>query len=190
MDQDNVEKTRRLIRNYLARGYSDKVIRNSFANVGYDKSTVTKILKQEEGGLRGFNWKFVYIGIAVSAIVLLALLLFIGLGNDCDNDMVCFVEAANKCNSVTGYFFLEGNKISLDANDCTLTKKIVEFDESEPVELVILLEDKEMVCEYGKGDFDESFLDFVGGIEKCSGDLKDTLINIRLAQLELEENLY
>jgi len=186
------DKTRKLISDYLAKGYSRKVIEKSFIKAGYSKKRIKQLL--EEGGRKKFalpvNLRLpgrnLYYAVGGGIVIILIIMFFLGNSNDCKADMVCFKAKADKCQHVKGYVFLEGNQISLEADRCTLTKWISEFDPVEPLEIVELLQDKDMICEYNKGEFDDAFLNLTGSLDKCDGSLKDILIEIRLSQLELE----
>jgi hypothetical protein len=180
------EKTSRLVKKYLKKGYSKDTIRKSFLKSGYKREIIDAILV----GTRNSSpesLKLSYILLILIPIVIIILLIVLWPTSSCKDDLDCFIEKAINCEKANAYSMIEGNTITYKAKDCKLTKEITEFDQNEPAELVLLLEDKEMTCIYEENQFDESYLSLTGNIERCDGPLKDTLINIRLAQLELEE---
>ena len=171
---------KKIIDESLDKGISPNTIKTSFKKMGFEKSKINSMIKSHPKGRPNH-----YIKIAIIMIIpIIVLFLIFLLTTKCDLD--CFIERANNCESAKSFTMLEGNKISLSTKDCTLTKEITEFDENEPYELVSLLENKEMVCNYNKGEFTTELLTLAGKIELCKGDLKDALINIRVAQIELE----
>ena len=143
---NNNKKIRNLVKGYLFRGYSPKAIRESFVKVGYSRKIVGKILNEELSRPVRFNLRFVFIFVAIFTIVLLMVSFFSGIANNCNEDMECFLEIANKCGRANGYLFFEGNKVFFQTEDCKLTKSIIQFDDHEIMELKSLLFEKEMVC--------------------------------------------
>jgi len=52
--------------------------------------------------------------------------------------------------------------------------------------VVALFDGREMSCSYENGNFKQELTDgLVGGIEGCSGELKDAIYELRIAQYEI-----
>lgn len=134
--------------------------------------------------------------IAAAVLVMVIILAGIGYliylalpkGTDCGNDKACFILNANECKSaVFRDDMAPGTTIKYSTKDCMLTRGIEKFNETEPVEVVSFFENKQMACSYTKNNFDATLLDGLSiGMENCEGDLKDAVIELRLAQLSLE----
>lgn len=98
------------------------------------------------------------------------------------NDLDCFITNANECNSTT---YLETSEIGTIkysiANNCTLTKEIVELSENEDPFLKKALQGKKMECIYSKGNFNGQWIiSLIEGLEDCQGDLKEAIANLLL----------
>jgi hypothetical protein len=62
------------------------------------------------------------------------------------------------------------------SENCVFTKTLVRLNTSEMQEMKTMLEGKNMTCWYTKGNFDPRLVtSLVGGIEHCTGDLKDDI---------------
>lgn len=126
------------------------------------------------------------IGIAAILIgVIILIYIFIPKTTDCKTDKICFVEKANECKkAVLRDTIVEGTTVKYTTKNCILTKTIEEFSEAEPEEVTTFFKDKEMACPYTKTAFDASWIEGLSfGIEQCEGQLKDAILELRLAQL-------
>jgi hypothetical protein len=93
-----------------------------------------------------------------------------------------FVAAANNCTATNAVIADEVGTFQYTSSDnCTFTKTLVRLNESEMQEMKTMLEGKSMTCNYTQGSFDPRLVtSLVGGIEHCSGDLKDDITNMML----------
>jgi hypothetical protein len=195
--EDNV--SRNLIRKYLDKGFTSDAIEKSFAKAGYNVPDIDRLIKEETSKRsspdldkkKKLKRLFIKIGLvlALPIVILLVYLIFFNSPGvkDCGSDTICFSEAANDCLPVKGYILVEGSKLLLEEDKCTLKKQLTEFSSTEPEEVQVLFRDKIMTCQYTKGNFDDTLLDLTSSLDKCEGDLKDVIINLRLASTELEE---
>ena len=75
-----------------------------------------------------------------------------------------------------------GSEYQLSSEDCMFTKTLTKVNETEPAEIVLLLESKSMSCQYDLGEFDDNLIKtIVLGMENCEGDLKDGLEEVVIA---------
>lgn len=133
--------------------------------------------------------KLVAVVIMGFLFIILIVMIFTGT-EDCGTDADCFIERANECNSARFEGTIgDGTIVEYSVEDCVLTKKISEFSDTEPEEVKSFFGEKEMICEYEKGNFNEDLIDGLSlGIDECEGELKDAIIELRLAQLSLDNS--
>ncbi len=138
--------------------------------------------KKESFDLKKIDQKWIWIGVGILIIVLLAVYFMNSSpAEKCDN-LDCFIANADECKSTT---YLETSEIgtikySISA-DCILTKEIVELSENEDSFLKNALKGKKMECTYSKGNFNGQWvISMIEGLEDCSGDLKDAVANLLL----------
>jgi hypothetical protein len=187
MNKKQEDKIRKLVDTYISEGYSSDLIEKSFVDAGYNKEEIDKFLgKVDKRKLRMRKINYLVYAVPLLVILVVVAVFFFFSGSSCEDDLECFQRKADECSQAKGYFMLEGNKIALETDECALIKEIVEFDESEPYEMIALLEGRQMICSYEEGNFNPELLTLAGALELCDGELKDSLLNIRLAQLELE----
>jgi hypothetical protein len=107
---------------------------------------------------------------------------------DCGQDKVCFIDKANNCGKAAVRETIgTGTIITYATNNCVLTKSVETFAGDEPEDVVTFFKGKSMSCEYEKGSFDSILVDGIStGIDLCEGDLKDAILELRLAQISLE----
>jgi hypothetical protein len=93
-----------------------------------------------------------------------------------------FIAAANNCTTINAVITDEVGTFQYTSSDsCTFTKTLVRLNESEMQEMKTMLEGKSMTCNYTRGSFDPRLVtSLIGGIEHCSGDLKDDITNMML----------
>ena len=104
-----------------------------------------------------------------------------GIPTNCE-DKQCFIAAAQNCNpadvTVTESY---ATVHYVSDNNCVLTKSIMAVSDSETPVMKRLFLDKSMSCSYTQDTFDERWVNtLTDGIEKCQGDLKDTIGDIIL----------
>jgi len=127
--------------------------------------------------------------ISVSIIILLIVIISLFTRTkvqECSDD-ICFLQKAQACESA---YMLKGEVGSVAryeiVDNCVLRKSIEKFGATEPVEIVNLFSGKYMDCPYTENMFDETLiLNLVSGITECSGPLKDSIYELKIAQLEL-----
>lgn len=136
------------------------------------------------------QYSLVKIGAAIISLIAIVLIIYFALpsATDCSNDRTCFAEKANSCSNVVMTETIgDGTIVKYSAKDCVLTKKIETFASTEPAEVVTFFKGKEMTCKYNMNNFDVNMISGLSiGIDNCEGALKDAIIELRLAQLELE----
>jgi len=93
-----------------------------------------------------------------------------------------FIAAAKNCTDTTVTITDAVGTFQYTSSDnCVFTKTLVRLNQSEMQEMKTMLEGKNMTCLYTKGNFDPRLVtSLVGGIEYCSGDLKDDITNLML----------
>jgi len=97
-------------------------------------------------------------------------------------EQAAVIAAANNCTD-SGVTITDavGTFRYTTTTNCSFTKTLVQLNASEMQEMKTLLEGKNMTCWYTKGNFDPRLVtSLVGGIEYCSGDLKDDITRLML----------
>lgn len=93
-------------------------------------------------------------------------------------DIECFVEKANDCGYVTLELDQNRGLYYFGAENCVFTKIILALD-GESEEMMELLQQKRLDCPYEKGGFNEEWITSdINGLEDCSGELKDVLMEL------------
>jgi hypothetical protein len=95
-------------------------------------------------------------------------------------DLAGFIAAANDCRDAN--LMVSGDIGTFSYTvvpGCVFTKTLVRLNGSETQQIKTLLEGKNMTCTYTKGQFDQRLVTtLVGGMEGCTGDLKDDLASL------------
>lgn len=126
--------------------------------------------------------------IALIAILIISITAFwITRPKNCGYDKVCFIEQANACNKAELKQDFGGSILMYVVNDCVLKKEFEEFSEQEPEEIKDMFKGKDMECPYEQGNFDSELIQgLIPKIEECQGPLKNTVYELRIAQLLIE----
>jgi len=128
-------------------------------------------------------------GLAVIALIIIIGFLYVIIPSsaDCGFDKACFIEKADACESAeVRDIIADGTIVKYTTDNCVLTKEIEEFSDTEPEEVVSFFKGREMKCPYRENEFDPATIEGLSfGMENCEGNLKDAIIELRLAQLEL-----
>jgi hypothetical protein len=124
----------------------------------------------------------------IGAVVIIAFIVIsiIPFAEGCGYDKSCFIDAANKCEETVVREDLDGSTILYRSTEnCAIIKEFEDFSGSEPEEVQLLFEGKQMSCTYTMDNLNEDFVSLVGGIEFCDGELKQAIYELRLAQIAL-----
>lgn len=120
-------------------------------------------------------------------ILFIILILLLTGSKDCEFDQTCFIAKANACEKASLKENVEGSIAEYKTNNCILTKEIIEFSENEPEQVKDFFKNKKMTCEHIKNNFDITLIQGVStNINDCEGELKNAIIELRLAQIQLE----
>jgi hypothetical protein len=105
-----------------------------------------------------------------------------GSQNTVMQEKAAFIAAANNCTTTTTVITDDIGTFQYTSSDnCTFTKTLVQLNGTEMQEMKKMLEGKSMTCNYAQGGFDPRLVTtLIGGIEYCSGDLKDDITNMML----------
>ena len=201
------QKIRKIIIDLEKQGYGKEELKKTMIKKGYPKSVISDIFgvakkapqplpKKPEfkpptpmGKFQKPANKVLYFGIGgiILAIVAVAAIMFlVPFKTDCEFDTACFFEKANNCEAARFSEDIEGSLVEFTiSTNCVLTKKITQFSDAEPPEIVALFGDKEMSCSYTKGAFDVGYTTFLGNVNLCRGDLKEAIYELRIAQFEI-----
>ncbi|MBD3259597.1 hypothetical protein GF371_03095 [Candidatus Woesearchaeota archaeon] len=118
--------------------------------------------------------------LVVVIVALLGLLYFFMMPANCGEDSACFIAYANDCENAVMSKTLGTAVFKFRTNDCVLEKEIIGFSEAEPDAVKNLFTGLKMECSYEEGKFDVNFINsLAGGIDKCGGELKDTILEVR-----------
>jgi hypothetical protein len=90
-------------------------------------------------------------------------------------DQAAFIASANDCQDANLTVSEDvGTFRYTSSQGCIFTKTLVRLNASETQAMKTMLEGKSMTCSYTKGNFDPRLVtSLVGGMEYCTGDLKD-----------------
>lgn len=92
------------------------------------------------------------------------------------SDKQCFVSAANACGKETIQINEDYGVVNYSTSNCVLNKTIISLNQNESTDIKRLVEGKSMLCRYENGAFDQNWINsLVFGIEKCEGELRDVL---------------
>lgn len=183
------------IKKYTKKGYSEDILRRALADSGYSDELIDSafidsgIAKSSKPKKKVINLsnrlilKEIFIVVCILVVIVSVVLILLNTTADCGYDKVCFAEKANNCeNSVVRDMIANGSIVRYTSKGCAVIKTIEKFSEEEPEEVVSFFEDKEMTCTYEQYNFDEALIEnLVGGIDTCSGNLKDAIYELRLA---------
>lgn len=167
MDQNQLEKARAYARKQLTAGYSVKTICEVLRKANYDSQIIKTIDNEFSKKSKAPIW--------ITIIVILAVIpvFFIIFSDLCDSKQ-CFAERAADGKTATYREVLFGSEIEYTYKDNQITTKFISFSADEPIIVVELLSNKEMVCPY-RGI--ES-IDLFSGMEFCQGPLRDALFEL------------
>ena len=164
-------------------------------NQGHSKQKIKKILKDEgiqgrlvdeafEKAERPFPWHTL---LTILGLIIIAAGLIYGImlywptdaGFEECSTIDCFTNIANNCEPALFNSDEVGSRIQYSINDCTLTKEIVDFGPKEPTEVINFFAYKKMDCPFTKNAFNTNWVSLTGGINSCSGQLKDAIVALR-----------
>ena len=195
------EKIRNYLKTYLKKGYSKEELRKVLIEFHYNPKIIDSVFKEikrpelkpkeriEKPAIikpHHLN-RISYVFLAIVVIAVIAVLFASSKPQGCSRD--CFIKKADNCENAVLREKLANTTtiIKYKAENCNLIKTIESFDKAEPEEIISLFKGKEMSCSYEKNDFNEEIINgLVGGIEDCSGDLKDAIYELRIAQYGME----
>lgn len=196
------EKVKDYFKKYLKKGYRKEALTDYLVEKGFPADLVRESMRDAERESRvsvPIHEKFtfrptkqtltIFLAAAVFVFALLAIFVIYPSVSaaDCGFDKSCFAERADNCKASVVKEDLYGSTILYESSkDCVLTKTIEELDISEPFEVKLLFEGKEMECPYSKEQYNPDWsADLVGGIDNCEGELKEAIYNLRIAQIAL-----
>lgn len=178
------------VRKALKQGHSEKHITDYLKKRKYPKPVIDQAFRdvKSEPKLPKFPVRKleIYGAMAVIAVIIIVLLFTRGGIESCDDD-ICFLRNAQECSPATLVKDEAGSSVLYEIKgDCVLEKSIYSFAEDEPEEVVTLFANKKMICPYTKNGFDEEWItSIVSGVDVCSGELRDAIFELKLAQYEL-----
>jgi len=193
-------ETKRKIKDYILKeynkGYTYNAIEKVLINSGYDKADVEKLVREivrepiKSRLIKGLPF------LILSLIIIFGVILFVIFGlpklsiSECDTKD-CFIKNANDCKASKFIVNDDGTLYEfITSGDCTLTKTITKVSSSEPEAIRDLFMDKSLVCQYEKSDFDDKWIStLLGGLEKCTGSLKEALYELTIAQYKQEVSI-
>jgi len=118
--------------------------------------------------------------LVIVIIALLGLLYFFMMPTNCGDDSACFIELANSCDNAVLVKTIETANYKFSTKNCVLEKEIKSFTAEEPDAVKRLFTGLSMECPYEEGKFDVNLINsLTGGMDKCSGKLKDTVLEVR-----------
>jgi hypothetical protein len=201
--KEQEKKVNDYIKKYLKKGYPKESLKKTLIDFGYSKSVVNKVFSNYEGKKEGFfakifkkketaekpkkeitlkephKWSFLIIVILLIVVIASALFFISTLPKDCGVDKQCFIENAQLGKYVIVKEDVVGSTLQYSNKDNVITKQFVAFSADEPAEIITLLNGKKMECPYTL--FDQELINgFFGGLDKCSGDLLDTVYELEI----------
>jgi hypothetical protein len=118
--------------------------------------------------------------LVIVIVALLGLLYFFMMPTNCGTDSACFIESANNCDNAVMTKTIETANYKFRTNNCVLEKEIKSFSAEEPDAVKKLFTGLSMDCSYEEGKFDVNLINsLTGGLDKCTGKLKDTVLEVR-----------
>lgn len=115
--------------------------------------------------------KIVFAVFIILLIIVAALIIFSPAG--CATES-CFVNKASKCLSATYTNKINDITIYYETNNCILKKTVKDIPVGEPEQIREKFLNREMYCQYAKGDFSVLYIRTLSGLlNTCEGPLKD-----------------
>lgn len=199
-EQEAVQYLRGLLQRNLDKGIPTSSLLSTLESKGIDHRLINQALqlmsgKKERSLPAGLPFPLIRQALLILipiillvALWFLAVPLFSGVSADCSYDKECFYNQANQCEESSvleeiGSSILEYRSYS----DCTITKQFRTFGKEEPEAVTRFFRGKQMVCKYPQGRLRKDIVgSLVGGIESCTGLLKDAVYELEYARLQLE----
>ncbi|MBS3138023.1 hypothetical protein J4232_06335 [Candidatus Woesearchaeota archaeon] len=172
------------------KGFTLDQIQNALLKAGYKEGIVKELLKKyvTTGKALGYNPLLHKSQLIIGLVLLVVIIFFVFYlksfsAVDCTNEQ-CFLENANNCNAARYQITVDQIQYEFTTdNDCNVVKKIVKLSDEEPKEIKELIEGKSMTCSYVKNNFNQELLTtLLSGLDKCTGQLKEGLYEIVLAE--------
>ena len=181
ISMDKEEQVKKYIKKYLKKGYPEESLKKTLIDFGYSKKLVEdsfKKIKEKKKFPKIPTNCFLFTSMGVIIIILVITILFF-LPKNCDYDKQCFIDNAIEGNRVFVKEDVAGSTLKYTTNGNILTKEFVKFSEDEPEEVIILLKNKKITCNFDV--FNEDLIDGIfGGIENCEGELIDTIYELEI----------
>ncbi|MBI5393634.1 hypothetical protein HZA96_07245 [Candidatus Woesearchaeota archaeon] len=172
------------------KGFALDQIQNALLKAGYKENIVKEMLKKYvTSGKAMQSNPLLHKSQIIIGLILLGFIIFVAVylksfsPFDCASEQ-CFLEKADNCNAARYQITIDQIQYEFTTdNDCNVVKKIVKISNEEPIEIKNLIESKSMTCSYTKGNFNQELLTtLLSGLDKCSGQLKEGLYEIILAE--------
>lgn len=114
--------------------------------------------------------------VIVTALVYYLYITYTKEAKVCDS-LDCFLESASACEPAVYVTKIATATIELKIDPgCTLIKKILRLDKTEPPEITAYFTGKEMTCFYDKGSFNQALATKLSGpLDECTGTLVDAI---------------
>tara|TARA_Y100000310_G_C20247783_1_gene607644 strand:+ start:15 stop:614 length:600 start_codon:yes stop_codon:yes gene_type:complete len=197
MDKEKIEekeKIHKYIKKYTKKGYPKNSLTDVLSKFGYSKSTIKECFKEvkvekpklldklkekEEIFLDLFTKWYTFAFLTVLFLIIIITFAIFSLSNNCEYDKDCFIQNALESKSTKVYEEVAGSILEYSFKEGRVVKEFVDFSEDEPEEVVVLLKNKKVVCEFD--EFTPELVDgLFGGVEYCEGELLNIIYELRI----------
>ncbi|MFH1439811.1 MAG: hypothetical protein ABIG89_04545 [Candidatus Woesearchaeota archaeon] len=189
MDYELRKKVKDYITKEFNKGFTVNAIEKVLLDRGYKKEEIDEIINEIVHEPLSTRLRkgvpFIIISIALIIAVILFIVFYAAPAGfeKCDTE-ICFINKANECKESL-YEADDGSTIYefKSYRDCTLQKTITKVSDTEPLLIKEMFNKKSLKCEYTKGNFDDRWMStLLGGLDKCSGPLKEALYELTITQ--------
>jgi hypothetical protein len=176
-------KIKTWIKEQRKKGSKNSEIRSAMLDKGYSNEIANKLLRKSNvPNYILYALIIVLIGIGIYFLIPFITSFVSGLSAQVCSTQDCFIAAANECKSVKIQQNEAGSLFDYSEKNCILTKTLTKMNETEPQEMVDLLQGKSLTCTYAKGSFNTDWINTLSlSLENCSGDLKDAIDELAYA---------
>lgn len=181
----------------LQKGFSYAAVEKVLVDRGYDKQEIDSIIDELAHEPLGARLKKAAPILIVSLLIIFGIIGFVWFMSSnvalekCDTQ-ACFEEYANKCEPALYEVSNEGTiYVFKSLKGCVFTKSVDKVSDDEPASIKDMFEGKDFICEYEQGGFDPRWVSsLLGGLDKCTGPLKEALYELTIMQYKKELGEY
>ncbi|MBS3122068.1 hypothetical protein J4434_04250 [Candidatus Woesearchaeota archaeon] len=195
MEPELKKKVKEYIDKEYHKGFTFTSIEKVLLDRGYNKEDIDEIINElvKEPSIQKLKKGIPFLIISLLLIfgVIAFIFFFRPFGYETCDTKECFINLANECKPSVYILDDAGTKYEFKSFlDCTFTKTITEISDSEPEPIKEMFAKRSFTCTYEKNNFEVKWIDtLLGGLDKCTGPLKEALYELTIAQYKKEKSI-